>query len=149
MAGDRTASILQHLKDRGIRITVDRRLVVEAMVRAGDHVTAEELSEMLHLAHPDLHAATVYRTLELLEDTGLAYHVHLGHGPARWHLGDPSHLHLACERCGEVEEVDDNLLETVKSQLLAATGFKIDTHHFALVGRCSRCLAQEQLNQVT
>jgi len=143
MTGDRVASILQRLKDRGIRITVDRRLVVETMVQAGDHVTAEELSELLHVTHPDLHAATVYRTLELLEDTGLAYHVHLGHGPARWHLGDPSHLHLACEGCGEVEEVNDTLLEAVRLQVLAATGFHIDTHHFALVGRCSRCLSRE------
>ena len=87
------------IRASGSRVTVDRRAVVEALDRSGDHLTAEQLADAVWVHYPDINLATIYRTLELLERLEIAFHVHLGHGPSRWHLADDVHHHLVCEIC--------------------------------------------------
>lgn len=133
--------VLDRLRERGLRITADRRAVVEALVQA-THVSAEELIDTVQRRHPDVHASTVYRTLETLEVEGLASHVHLGHGPARWHLGGERHVHLSCDVCGSVTDIDEAVLSTLRRTVKRQAGFDLDGRHFALVGRCDACQHQ-------
>lgn len=120
-------------------MTVDRRAVVEALDRSTDHLTVEQLAEAVWADHPDINLATIYRTLELLERLEIAFHVHLGHGPSRWHLADEVHHHLVCEVCDRVIEVPDSTFDPLRRRLLRETGFVIDPHHFSLSGRCAAC----------
>jgi len=120
-------------------VTVDRRAVVEALDRSTDHLTVEQLAEEVWADHPDINLATIYRTLELLERLEIAFHVHLGHGPSRWHLADEVHHHLVCEVCDRVIEVPDSTFDPLRRRLLEETGFVIDPHHFSLSGRCAAC----------
>ncbi len=95
---------------------------------------------MVRSQYPEVNESTVYRALERLEDLGVAYHVHLGHGPAQWHLvAQRSHQHLACRRCGRVVEVDRELFEPLVRQLADNYGFQADIGHFAVTGTCAGC----------
>ncbi len=130
------------IRASGSRVTVDRRAVVEALEASEDHVTAEQLAEAVWEHHPDINLATVYRTLELLERLEIAFHVHLGHGPSRWHLAGDVHHHLVCEMCNRVVEIPDSTFDPLRWRLLDDTGFVIDPHHFSLSGLCRQCSAK-------
>ena len=144
--------ILSLLRARGARVTASRRAVVEALVAGGHHVTADEIVERvaarrgIGAGDPDAHRATVYRTLDRLEELGVVSHVHLGHGPSTFHLdhgdGEPHH-HAVCSSCGAVVEIPLAALDTLATQLRAADGFELSRQHFALSGRCAGCARRE------
>jgi Fur family ferric uptake transcriptional regulator len=137
----RVDQAISAIRDSGSRVTVDRRAVIEALDRSGDHLTAEELAEAVSDQYPDINLATIYRTLELLERLEIAFHVHLGHGPSRWHLADDVHHHLVCELCGKVVEIPDSTFDPLRKRLRQDSGFVIDPHHFSLSGVCADCAA--------
>jgi Fe2+ or Zn2+ uptake regulation protein len=139
MATDRAAAVLDGMRASGVRITAARRAVVEALVAADDHVTADDLAAAVASAAPDVHLSTVYRTLDALEKLGVVTHVHLGHGRAVYHLTDHLHQHAVCEACGHVVELPDDVMRDVQTRVRRETGFQLDPHHFALVGRCAHC----------
>ena len=139
MTIDRAEGVLAAIRASGVRVTAPRRAVVEALVAADDHVTADDLAARIAVAAPDVHLSTVYRTLDALERLGVVTHVHLGHGRAVYHLTDRMHQHAVCEACGAVVELPDDVLGEVQARLRRETGFEIDPHHFALVGRCAHC----------
>ena len=135
----RVDAIVGRLRDSGGRITVARRALVEALVGAQGHVTADDLADTIHARHPEVHRSTVYRTLDVLEQAGVVEHVHLGHGRAVYHLADERHLHLVCERCGVVVEVPATSVDRLRAELSTSTGFVIAPHHFGLPGWCAAC----------
>ena len=139
MRTDRATAVLDVMRASGVRLTAARRAVVQALVDADDHVTADDLAAAVADAAPDVHRSTVYRTLDALEKLGVVTHVHLGHGRAVYHLTDQLHQHAVCEACGAVVEVHDDVMRDVQARLRRDTGFEIDPHHFALVGRCAHC----------
>jgi Fe2+ or Zn2+ uptake regulation protein len=132
-------AIVDMVRAAGGRMTTPKRAVVAALLAADQHRTAEEIAADVHRRHPDVHESTVYRILRGLEDLGVAEHVHLGHGPAVYHLTARSHHHLVCEVCGGVQEIPDvtvrRLVRTLKDQF----GFDASPRHFAISGRCRRC----------
>ena len=131
--------ILELLGREGHRVTVGRRAVVEALVSADNHLSADDLVGLVQADHPGLHRDTVYRSLEALETAGLVEHVHLGHGRSVYHLSDDLHQHLVCEVCGSVEEAPADLLSAVARRLRKERGFVMRPYHFAVLGRCRRC----------
>jgi Fe2+ or Zn2+ uptake regulation protein len=139
MPDDRVEQAIEAIRASGGRITVDRRAIVQALVDHGDHRTVEELAQAVWVDHPGVNLATIYRTVELLEQLGIGFHVHVGHGPSLWHLSEHIHQHLVCDSCGTVIDVPDDSLDPLRRQLLESTGFEIDLHHFSMVGRCADC----------
>jgi Fe2+ or Zn2+ uptake regulation protein len=139
----RATAVLDALRAGGVRITAPRRAVVAALVDAEDHVTADELAARVAASEPDVHLSTGYRTLEALEKLGVVSHVHLGHGRAVYHLTERLHTHAVCEDCGVVVELPGDLLHDVEQRLRRETGFEVDPHHFALVGRCRDCAGRD------
>ena len=136
---DRLARILELLGREGHRVTAGRRAVVESLLAAEGHLSADDLAATVKESHPGLHRATVYRSLEALEAAGLVEHVHLGHGRSVYHLSDDLHQHLVCEVCGSVEEAPSDLLSTVARRLRRDRGFVMRPYHFAVLGRCRAC----------
>ncbi len=139
MDADRLALILDALSREGQRVTVGRRAAVEALLAAETHLSADDLATIVQHAHPGLHRATVYRSLEALETAGLVEHVHLGHGRSVYHLTDDLHQHLVCEACGSVQEAPADLLANVARRLRRDQGFVMRPYHFAVLGRCRLC----------
>ena len=131
--------ILALLRARGGRVTTCRRAILETFLGAGGHITAEALTARVQGAQPDVHESTVYRFLDELERLGVVDHVHLGHGPAVYHLASDAHHHLVCDRCGAVEEVPDEVFADLQRRLQADFGFALQPRHFAVTGHCRAC----------
>jgi Fur family transcriptional regulator, ferric uptake regulator len=133
--------VLALVRRRGGRATAARREVISVLLDGrGEHLTAEDVADAVAARLPEVHLSTVYRTLDALEELGVVSHVHLGHGPSTYHVaGERAHHHAVCSACGEVVELDPDVLDGVAARVEAATGFEVDVHHFALTGRCTRC----------
>jgi Fe2+ or Zn2+ uptake regulation protein len=132
---------LRRLRAAGGRITSSRRAVLEALVTSPHHPDAETLATAARRIDPNVHLATVYRTLDTLEQLGVISHVHLGHGRSTYHLCSDLHHHAVCNGCGAVTELDGAPMRRLADAVLATHGFVVDTYHFALVGTCARCAA--------
>ncbi|HLU42835.1 MAG TPA: Fur family transcriptional regulator [Microthrixaceae bacterium] len=128
------------LRQRGGRVTAARRAVVEALLDGAEHLTADDVVEIVQASHPEVHRSTVYRTLDRLEQLGAVTHVHLGHGPSTFHLAHRPHHHAVCEVCGAVIEVPWDALDGLADQLRREHGFELSHQHFALSGRCAACV---------
>ena len=139
MSGLSVEALVAKLRAEGVRITAPRRMVLEALVESGSHVTAEELHRRVRRDHPDVSASSIYRTMDLLADHHVVDHVHLGHGPAQYHLSDEHHAHLVCNRCGAVVELDSSLSAPFAARVADEVGFELDLGHFALTGWCPGC----------
>jgi Fe2+ or Zn2+ uptake regulation protein len=131
--------IIDALRAEGLRATVQRRIVIGALLAGPRHITAEDLAAVVQAEHPDIAQSTIYRILEALERQGLVHHAHLGHGPAVYHLGDDEHLHLVCESCSKVTEVPRAAYAKFARMLADDFDFSVAPHHFAVQGRCSTC----------
>jgi len=128
------------LRAGGKRMTVQRRLVLEALERARHHTTADEIAVRIRRQHPQIDPSTVYRNLEALEGLGYVTHTHFEDRVTRWHLaGAQRHGHLVCRQCGAETQVPMSLLEPLARRLRAEHGFQADLAHSAVVGICRSC----------
>lgn len=123
----------------GLRVTAPRRAVCAVLAGAGrEHLTAADVANRAGAA---VDLSTVYRTLDALEGLGMVEHVHLGHGAGAYHVGStPGHHHLVCDACGRTVDVPLGDLERAIERVTAPLGFVPDSAHFAIVGRCARCV---------
>jgi Fur family transcriptional regulator, ferric uptake regulator len=133
--------IVEVLRAQGHRVTTPRRFLIRCLIEAGGHRTADELAAEVQSRAPDVHISTIYRNLEELERLGVIEHAHLGHGAATYHLATFPHGHLVCSNCGQTIEVPDTLFGPLARRVNIDYGFTIDPHHFAMVGRCTNCVA--------
>jgi Fe2+ or Zn2+ uptake regulation protein len=131
--------VLDALASSGRRRTSARQVIVEAVLSAKGHVTADELAADVHRRFPSINISTVYRTLEALEEIDVIDHVHLGHGRAVYHLADEEHQHLVCESCERVIELPSSKLRPFLRSIERDHGFEVDRRHFAIVGLCAKC----------
>ena len=131
--------ILGLLRAQGGRVTTCRRAILETFLGIGGHVTAEVLTARVQASQPDVAESTVYRFLDELERLGVVDHVHLGHGPAVYHLSSDAHHHLVCDGCGTVVEVPETVFAELRSRLHDDFGFALHPRHFAVTGRCQDC----------
>lgn len=126
-----TAAVVA-LRARGMRVSATRRALLAALYGADDPQPAEQLGA-------GLDTASVYRNLDALEAVGLVRHLHAGHGPGRYVLAARDGGYAACERCGRHARLDSGTLRSLRSAVLAHTGFVADFRHFPIVGRCPGC----------
>jgi Fe2+ or Zn2+ uptake regulation protein len=136
---DSVDEVLALVRARGGRATASRRILLEVLFEAEEHLTAEELTRAVQSRAPDVHLSTIYRNLEDLQDLGVIAHTHLGHGPATYQLASLVHAHFLCELCGTSFEAPDELFQGLAAAAHERFGFSIDPHHFAILGRCSSC----------
>jgi Fur family ferric uptake transcriptional regulator len=138
--GERSTEAVGLIRSGGGRMTEPRRVLIDQLLSAGGHVTADELIERVQRALPSVDRSTVYRNLSTLEEAGFVYHVHLAHGPSVYHVADGRrHAHIVCEDCGAVAELHPDALRDLAVELLDTQGFTLSHQHFALTGRCRRC----------
>ena len=129
------ADALARLRAGGGRITESRRQLVAYFFADGPAVTAEELAA----AFPAVDPATIYRTVNALEQAGIVEHTHLGHGPATYRRAGGTTIPVVCETCGARLDLPRKEFDTFASRLQAAHGFRIALHHFAITGTCAHC----------
>jgi Fur family transcriptional regulator, ferric uptake regulator len=127
------------LKDRGYRLTNQRRIIVHEL-EGERHLSAEEIYDRVKGEHPELGLSTVYRTLDLLTELGIVRKDDFGEGYSRYELAtERMHHHARCEQCGKVIEFNEELMEYLALQVERETGFVTDWHEITLYGRCAEC----------
>lgn len=132
-------SLAQVLRERGLRLTAQRQLVLQAVYELG-HATPDQVHAAVARTAAGVNISTVYRTLELLEELGLVLHTHLSHGAPTYHpVTGEAHVHLVCRCCGRVEEISPAVLDTLTAELRRERGFHIDVGHVSLFGKCEEC----------
>ena len=130
------------LRQRGLRFSAARRLLVEALLAAERPVRAEEIASGLDGRLPSSDLASVYRNLEKLEKVGIVRHVHLGHGAGRYGLAAAADCeYLVCERCGSTRAVPPAELDELRQLIRARFGFEARFSHIPLAGVCRDCAA--------
>jgi len=139
MGGATARELQQELRSRGYRLTPQRQLVLEA-VEELRHATPDQVLERVRSKAKGINQSTIYRTLELLESLELVTHTHLGHGAPTYHpASSPDHAHLVCAGCGEVRQVDPDVVAPLVEALKRHCGFTTDVRHLAVQGRCANC----------
>ena len=142
----RSEEVLDTLRLHAKRITAPKRAVVEVLVGADDHFTADEVTRLVQQLRPDVSPSTVYRILEELEDLALVVHSHTGHAAAVYHLAGRSHGHVTCAVCHVTFEVSSDIFDQVARELDSTLGFELDRHHVALSGVCAHCRERLRAN---
>ena len=137
-------STADRLAAAGERVTRQRLLVADALAAVGRQVSAQDLYDRLRRADPRIGRATVFRTLDSLVAAGVARRLEQdGHVYGYVACRPEHHHHLACDRCGRVEEIGESYISPVAEQLAADLGFQIDDARLDFYGRCADCRAAE------
>jgi len=135
---ERTA-LARYLEDRNLKHTKQRDAILEAFLEARGHVTSEEIYESVRENHPNIGYTTVYRTMKLLVDAGLAQERHFDDGVARYEIEHEHHDHLVCLRCGRIVEFECQMIEATQEQIAARYGYRVLRHRHELYGHCGDC----------
>ncbi|WP_245628609.1 Fur family transcriptional regulator [Salidesulfovibrio brasiliensis] len=133
---------MDYLRERDMNLTPQRALIVEAFLAEEGHFTSEQLYIKARKADPSIGQATVYRTLKLLVDSGLAETFDIGEGVALYEhgYGHAHHDHLICTKCGRKVEIVDEVIERRQEDLAEEQGFTLTRHRMLLFGTCPQCL---------
>jgi len=141
-------SLLRELTLRGIRITGQRKLIIETIQDADRHLDAATLLKLARERDQEINRATVYRTLELLKKLRLIDELDLMHLNGEKHYYEAKteidHVHLACFQCGTIEEYTSPLFERLKAEIMRQKGFHIRVARLEVGGRCRHCCALAQ-----
>ena len=139
-------SVRGSLKDKGVRLTRQRQILLELIDKSGQHLDAENLFQMAKEKDPKLNRVTVYRTLKLLKEGGLVDELDLMHYGGDQHYYETrtkqEHAHVICLRCGKVEEFFGEPLQSMRKQVESNFGFKIVVARTEMGGYCPDCQSQ-------
>jgi Fur family transcriptional regulator, ferric uptake regulator len=140
------SGIQDSLRERGIRLTRQRRILLDLIDHSGRHLDAESLYQLAKEKDPKLNRVTVYRTLKLLKKGGLVDELDLMHYGGDQHYYETrlkrEHAHIICLRCGKVEEFFGEPLERVRRQVESVFGFEIVLTRTEIGGYCPNCQTQ-------
>jgi Fur family ferric uptake transcriptional regulator len=136
-------SLVEELSAKGLRLTSQRRVLLEVIQSAREHLDAASLLRLARERDARIDRATVYRTLELLKRLGLIDELDLMHLNGEKHYyeakRESGHIHLACFQCGKIEEFASSLFESLKQEITRERGFRIGVVRMEAGGRCSNC----------
>jgi Fur family ferric uptake transcriptional regulator len=141
----------QELISRGVRMTHQRRLLVDIIQRADGHLDAVALWRRAKDRDPTINKVTVYRTLGMLKRYGLVDELDLMHLQGGKHYYEAKttrdHIHLACLACGRIQEFESSLFEKLKGQIERERQFRISTVRVEAGGVCDRCKEREKRDE--
>jgi Fur family ferric uptake transcriptional regulator len=142
---DHFRALLQsHMAKKGLRSTDQRKLIVETFFQSPNHVSIEELLAEVRSQDPRIGYATVYRTLKLLTECGVAFERRFGDGLTRYELADEEshHDHLICVECGTIVEFEEPKIEELQEAIADKYGYVLRSHKHEMYGVCPSCQAK-------
>ena len=130
-----------YISQNNLKITKQRRTVLKAFLECKNHVSVEELYNIVLKTEPKIGLATVYRTLALLIKSGLALEMDFGDGQKRYEHSykHAHHDHMVCTECGKIIEFNHPLIEKYQEEVATQNGFKVTSHKLDLFGLCNDC----------
>ena len=127
------------LKEKGIRLTPQRRMIVDIIHKKTEHLSAEDIIKYVQSRMPGVNKSTIYRTLELLEKNDCVFKSESASGTIYHHAEEGHHHHLICSKCGKTVECDESLFSSVEDTLSQKYGFQVDFQHMVISGLCQTC----------
>jgi len=128
-----------YLEDKRLNTTSQREVIVDHFLRTTDHISIEELLARVRKRSQKVGYATVYRTLKLLVDAGLAIERQFGDGQARFEVVGEHHDHLICAKCGLILEFEDDEIERLQERIAQRLGgFSVVRHRHELYALCPK-----------
>ena len=143
-----TINLEKILHNWGYKMTAQRQAIL-CIIREENkrHLCTEEIYDEVKKTYPGIGLATVYRTMQLFEKLGIVHQILLDDGRMRFHIMDSKekhqHHHLVCEICGEVIDMDEDMLGTLEEKLLTEKGFTVKDHRVQFFGICKKCADQQ------
>jgi Fe2+ or Zn2+ uptake regulation protein len=147
-ASEATGHLQNTLRQRGIRLTRQRRVILQVMDSAEQHLDVDQILARAQKLSPEVHLVTVYRTIDLLKKEGLIDELDLLHLRGDRHYyethGPRDHIHVACLRCGKVREFESRLYEQLKEQISRDCEIQVSVARTEVGGVCNDCLAKDR-----
>lgn len=128
------------LTERGLKYTRQREAIVEVFLASGEHLSLEELLELAKARQPSVGYATVYRTMKILAESGLANEHTFGANHVRYEpaIEGEHHDHLLCVTCGKIVEFEDPRVEAFQEEVAAQHRMRVVSHRHEIYAACLR-----------
>src|SRR6266850_5764568 len=132
---------LKHIQKKGLKRTSQRDLILEIFLRTEAHLSSEDLYRLAKQEDPSIGQTTVYRTLKLLSEAGLAREVRFGDGVTHYehNYKHQHHDHMICSQCGRIIEFFSAELEAIQDAMAAKHRFEVTQHLLRIIGVCAEC----------
>ena len=131
-------TLARYLEDHHLKHTKQREAILDVFLEVSGHITSEDLHQRVRELHPQIGYTTVYRTMKLLCEAGLA-HEHNFDGVTRYEIAHDHHDHLVCTKCGRIVEFECEMIESAQDKIAAQYGFRVLRHRHELYGHCPDC----------
>jgi Fur family ferric uptake transcriptional regulator len=132
-------TLARYLEEHHLKHTKQREAILEVFLEAPDHITSEEIYGRVREQYPNIGYTTVYRTMKLLCEAGLAQERHFDDGITRYEIEHEHHDHLVCTRCGRVIEFECAMIEATQNEIADRYEFRVLRHRHELYGHCREC----------
>jgi len=142
---------LRHIQQKGLKRTSQRDLILEVFLRTEEHLSSEDLYRLVQKEDITIGQTTVYRTLKLLTEAGLAREVRFGDGRTHYehNYKHQHHDHMICSECGKVIEFFSAELEAIQDAMAAKHKFEITHHMLRIIGLCVDCRRAKKIASKT
>lgn len=127
------------LKETGVRITPQRKAVLNFMIQSDEHPTADDIFKALSSEYPNMSVATVYNNLKLFKETGLVKELTYGDASSRFDFVTDTHYHIICSECGKITDFHYPGLNEVEQLAGAVTEYDVSHHRLEIYGICPDC----------
>lgn len=131
--------LASHIRERGLKHTRQREQILEAFIHAGGHTSIDELLARVQERMPGVGYATVYRSMKLFVEAGVAHERQFRDGQTRYEpvaADDTHHDHLICTLCGTIFEFEDPVIEARQQEVATRHGMRVATHRHEIYGTC-------------
>lgn len=136
---DELREAVERLKTSGVRITPQRHAVLEFLIEAETHPTADDIYKALEGKFPNMSVATVYNNLRVFREKGIVKELTYGDASSRFDYNTSKHYHVICEVCGKIVDFHYPSLDEVEVLAETVTGFEISHHRMEIYGTCPDC----------
>lgn len=132
-------ALSRYLEDHQLKRTRQREAILDVFMEATGHVTGDDLYQRVRERHPHIGYTTVYRTMKIFCEAGLAVERNFEDGLTRYEIPHEHHDHLVCVRCGRIIEFECSMIESAQDRIAETYGFRLLRHRHELYGHCDRC----------
>ncbi len=132
----------RYLDEKKLKHTKQRDAILDVFLEVSGHITGENLYHEVRKRHDGIGQTTVYRTMKILCEAGLAVEHHFNDGVTRYEIKHEHHDHLVCVKCGDIVEFQCAKIEEAQNAIVAEYDFLLLRHRHELYGHCEKCRAR-------
>ena len=132
-------ALVRYLEEHNFKRTKQREAILDVFLEVTGHISGDELFQRVRAKHPHIGYTTVYRTMKIFCEAGLAVERSFEDGITRFEIPHEHHDHLVCVRCGRIVEFECRMIESAQDRIALEYGFRLLRHRHELYGHCADC----------